>query len=90
MSEVRVNVEYKSIFPQTWKDSENRSQHVIDRMQLRGIGINNIKEAVNLGAKTLREDGSVVARHKWYAVIYREFDLPTFKKIYPITVLLKK
>ena len=59
-------------------------------MQLRGIGIDNIKEAVNFGAKILRQDGSVVARHKWYAVVYREFDLPAFKKVYPITVLLKK
>lgn len=90
MSEIRVNVEFKTIFPQKWKDCQERSEHVIDRMQLRGIGISNIKEAVSYGAKTLRVDGSILSKYRWYSVIYREFDLKSFKKIYPITVLLEK
>ena len=88
MSDIRVNVEYKRTPGKSWLDSEKRADHVVDRMQLRGIGTNNIKDAVNFGAKKLREDGSIIAEYRWYKIIYREFNLTEFKKIYPITVLL--
>lgn len=87
MIELRVNVAYKSLPRKRWEDSQKRSEHVIDRMQLRGIGIINIKDAVNYGAKKLREDGSILAEYRWYKVVYREFNLEQVKKIYPITVL---
>lgn len=87
MGEIRVNVEYRSLPGKRWTDSERRSDHAIDRMQLRGIGIANIKDAVHFGAKKLREDGSIVAEYRWYKIVYREFTLENFKKIYPITVL---
>lgn len=89
MNEIKVNIECKSPKKKGWEDSKERSLHVIDRMQLRGIGINNIKEAVKYGAKKLRKDGSIVAEYRWYSIVYREFILPDFKKIYPITVLLE-
>ncbi len=87
MVDVRVNIEYKRAPTPAWKDSEIRSTHVVDRMRLRGIGIQNIKEAVLYGAKKLREDGSIVAEYRWYKIVYREFNLNTFRKIYPITIL---
>ena len=90
MVEIRVNVEYKRLPEKRWGDSDKRSPHVIDRMQLRGIGIVNVKDAVQYGAKKIRDDGSIVAEYRWYKVIYREFNLETYKKIYPITVLLAK
>lgn len=89
MQTLRVNIECKSI-QKKWEDSEKRADHVIDRMELRGIGINQIKDAVAYGAKQIRNDGSMVATYRWYRVVYREFILPNFKKIYPITVLLER
>lgn len=87
MNELRINTEYRGI--PRWHDSTERSKHVIDRMQLRGIGIMNIKDAVRYGAKKLREDGSIIASYRWYKVVYRQFDCARFAKIYPITVLLE-
>ena len=86
METLRVNIEFKRTSP--WNDTEKRSEHLIDRMELRGIGVSNIKEAVSYGAKKLRNDGSIVAEYRWYKIVYREFNLHGFKKIYPITVLL--
>lgn len=56
-------------------------------MRLRGITKDNIKEAVQKGAKTLRKDNSIVAEFRWFRVIYREFKLNEIRKIYPITVI---
>lgn len=89
MVEVRVNVEYKKAPAPSWRDSDQRALHVSDRMRLRGIGIMNIKDAINYGAKKMRDDGSIVAEYRWYKVVYREFKVEQFKKIYPITVLLE-
>lgn len=88
MQTLRVNIECRSI-QKKWEDTEERAEHVVDRMQLRGIGINQIKDAVAYGAKKIRSDGSIVATYRWYRVVYREFIRPNFKKIYPITVLLE-
>ena len=88
MSTIRVNVQYQTIPSRKWQDSPKRADHVIDRMQLRGIGIDNIKDAVMYGAKTLREDGCILTEYRWYKVVYREFQTAAFKKIYPITILL--
>lgn len=44
----------------------------MDRMILRGIGIDQIKEAIQKGAKTRRDDGSLISEFRWFKVIYRE------------------
>lgn len=88
MQNLRVNTECRSL-QEKWEDTEKRADHVVDRMQLRGIGINQVKDAVTYGAKQIRNDGSIIATYRWYKVVYREFVLPNFKKIYPITVLLE-
>ena len=45
------------------------------------------KEAVQKGAKKIRQDQSIVAEFRWFKVIYREFRFNNIRKIYPITVL---
>jgi hypothetical protein len=70
-----------------WKDSPKRADHIFERMRLRGIGVDNIKEAVQKGAKKIRNDGSIVSEFRWFKVVYREFRMNNTKKIYPITVI---
>ena len=83
--EITLNVAFRNI--SYHKDSSRRSEHIFDRMQLRGIGKEQIKEAVQKGAKSLRNDGTIIAKYRWFKVIYREFVLDNIKKIYPITVM---
>lgn len=84
MNNIRLNISFKNI--NKWKDSEKRSEHVFDRMQSRGIGREQIIEAVRQGSKKIREDGSIVAEFRWFKVVYREFRVDSTIKIYPITV----
>ncbi|MBI5390289.1 hypothetical protein HZB02_02275 [Candidatus Woesearchaeota archaeon] len=83
--ELRVNTAFRNV--KAHHDDQKRSEHVFERMQLRGIGVEQIKEAVQKGAKKLRDDGSVVSHYRWFKVIYREFRVEDTKKIYPITVI---
>lgn len=83
--DIKLNVAFRNI--KYWKDSEKRSEHAFDRMQLRGIGKPQIIEAVQKGAKLIRKDGSIVSEYRWFKVIYREFIIKNIKKIYPITVM---
>jgi len=85
VAEIRININYKGI--KGHKDSEKREEHILDRMALRGIGIENIKEAVQKGPKRIREDKSVIAEFGWFKVIYREFKIGEIRKVYPITVM---
>lgn len=85
MEEIKINVAFRNI--KEWKDSVNRSDHVLDRIQLRGVGREQILEAVKKGAKMLRDDGSIISQFRWYKVIYREFRLKNIRKVYPITVM---
>ena len=83
--DIKVNVAFRNIIG--WKDSKKRSEHVFDRMKQRGIGKDQIIDAVKKGAKKIREDGSIISVYRWYAVTYREFVINNIKKIYPITVM---
>lgn len=85
MNEIKINIAFKNV--KNWEDSINRSEHVLDRIQRRGIGKEQILEAVKKGAKKIRDDGSIISEFRWYKVIYREFRLENIKKIYPITVM---
>jgi len=85
--DIIVNIGFKKSQTGKWDDSMKRAKHLSERLSLRGIGVNNIKEAVQKGSKKLRSDGSIVAEFRWCRVIYREFYLKEFKKIYPITVM---
>ncbi|VVB81325.1 Uncharacterised protein [uncultured archaeon] len=83
--DIVIDVSFRNL--EKWKDSEKRSEHVFDRMQLRGIGTEQIKEAVQKGAKQIRPDGSVISEYRWFKVVYRELRMENTKKIYPITVM---
>ena len=85
MDNIRLNISFRNT--NKWIDSHNRSEHVFDRMKLRGIGRENILDAVTKGTKRLRKDGSVFAEFKWFKVVYREFNVKGIRKIYPITVI---
>lgn len=85
MAEIKVNIAFRNTHEH--KDTLNRSDHVFDRMKMRGITKENIKEAVQKGAKHMREDKSIVAEFRWFKVIYREFQVDNIRKIYPITVI---
>lgn len=83
--EIKVNVSFRNV--KKWHDSEKRAEHVFDRMRSRGIGVDNVIDAVRKGAKRIRKDGSVMAEYRWFGVAYREFIIGEIKKIYPITVI---
>ena len=83
--DIKLNIAFRNI--KEWKDSEKRSEHVFDRMKERGIGREQIIDAVKKGAKKLRKDGSIIAIYRWYSIAYREFVVDNVKKIYPITVM---
>ena len=85
MDNIRINVAFRNT--KKHFDSEKRSEHVFERMKLRGIGRDQIKDALNKGAKRLRSDGSIVAEYRWFKVIYREFRIKGMRKVYPITVI---
>lgn len=83
--EIKVNVAFRNL--KFWSDTERRAEHIFDRMRLRGIGVDNIIEAVRKGAKRIRKDGSILAEFRWFSVAYREFRVGNVRKIYPITVM---
>lgn len=84
---ILINIDYEKIYKKKWIDTIKRVKHLAERMKLRGIDTDHIKEAVKKGAKKLRSDGTIVTEFRWYKIIYREFNLKNIKKIYPITVI---
>lgn len=84
--EIRINTGFRTL--PGWKDSQMRTEHVLDRMQLRGVGIRQIKEGIQKGAKKRRDDGTIECEFRWYKIVYREFQLQNIRKIYPITVMV--
>lgn len=89
MPEIKVDIKFTQKQLGGWRDTEKRVEHIFDRMKIRGIGTEQIKEAVQKGAKTLDRDGRITAIFRWYKVVYREFRLKDTRKIYPITVFAK-
>ncbi len=87
MTEIIINIKFTGKNFGLWQDTQKRSEHVFDRMKLRGIGVKQMKEAINKGAKIFRSDGSLVAEYRWLKVAYREYRLGKIRKIYPITVV---
>lgn len=85
MNNIKLNISFRDL--RGWQDSERRSEHILDRMQLRGIGREQIIEAIRKGAKHIRNDGSIISEFRWFKIVYREFRIKNIKKIYPITVI---
>lgn len=87
MTYIKVNIKYAEESKKRWFDTKKRKDHVLDRMKNRGIGTEQIKEAVRKGAKILHKDGTIISEYRWFKVAYREFRIKETKKIYPITVM---
>ncbi|MGB3479882.1 MAG: hypothetical protein WBB67_12065 [bacterium] len=87
--DISINIRFAKKPLKCWKETDKRVKHLFSRMQERGITVEEIKEAVQKGIKTLKKNGTVVAEHRWYRVIYRQFTIGKEKKIYPITVIEK-
>ncbi len=87
MDKIVVDIEFKGLLKKGWIDTKKRTEHLADRMLLRGISVDNIKDAVRRGVKRIRKDGSIVAEFRWYKIVYRQFNIRDIKKIYPITVI---
>ena len=66
-----------------------RCKHAIERMLLRGISINEIKEAIIKGQKRRQtKSGLTETFYSYYSIVYDEHiykEIDT-RKIYPITV----
>lgn len=85
MGRIKIDIAFRNI--RMHADSEKRAVHIFERMRLRGITIQNIREAIQKGPKMIKPDQTIIASYRWYAVVYREFYLGRIRKIYPITVL---
>jgi len=68
-----------------------RCKHAIERMWLRGISMDEVKDAINKGKKSRQADtGLVEAFYSFFSVVYDEYVLKNkeMRKIYPVTVKL--
>ena len=69
--------------------SHKRSKHMIERMWLRGISAEEVKEALLKGQKRRqKETGLMEALHRFYSVVYAEvlYKESNIRKIFPVTV----
>jgi hypothetical protein len=77
--EIRINWDHK------------RCKHAIERMWLRGVSIEEVKEAIIKGKKSKQiETGLTEAIYRFFSVVYDERILRNkeMRKIYPVTVKL--
>lgn len=77
--EIRINWDHK------------RCKHAIERMWLRGVSVEEVKEAIIKGKKSNKiETGLTEAFYRFFSVVYDEQILKNRKmrKIYPVTVKL--
>lgn len=70
--------------------NHKRCRHAIERMWLRGVSADEVKDAVNKGQKTKQTDTVIEAFYSYFSVVYDEHVLKNrnLRKIYPITVKL--
>jgi hypothetical protein len=77
--EIRINWDHK------------RCKHAIERMWLRGVSVEEAKEAIIKGKKSKQiETGLIEAFYRFFSVVYDEKILNNkeMRKIYPVTVKL--
>lgn len=68
-----------------------RCKHAIERMWLRGVSLEEVKEAIIKGKKSKQiESGLIEAFYRFFSVVYDEVLLKNqdIRKIYPVTVKL--
>ena len=75
--DVRINWDHK------------RAKHAIERMTLRGVSADEVREAVLKGKKVIQKDTKLYESFfRYYSVVYDEyiFKATQIRKIYPVTV----
>lgn len=75
--ELKINWEHK------------RVKHAVERMWLRGVSVEDVKEAILKGKKVVqKETGLIQALFKRYAVVYDEkvYHKLGLRKVFPVTV----
>ena len=68
-----------------------RCKHAIERMWLRGVSMDEVKDAIIKGKKSKQTDtGLAEAFYRFFSVVYDEQVLKSkeIRKIYPVTVKL--
>ena len=71
--------------------NHKRCKHAIERMWLRGISMDEVKDAILKGEKVKQKDMRLVETfYRFFSVVYDEqiFKEKKIRKIYPITVKL--
>ncbi len=67
-----------------------RSKHAIERMILRGISQQEVKDAILRGQKKKKNKGMIEAFIRYYSIVYEEkiYKKQNVRKIFPITTKL--
>ncbi len=71
--------------------NHKRCKHAIERMWLRGVSMDEVKDAIIKGKKSKQTNtGLVEAFYSFFSVVYDEHALKDkeIRKIYPVTVKL--
>ena len=71
--------------------NHKRCKHAIERMWLRGISMDEVKDAILKGKKVKQKDTRLVETfYRFFSVVYNEqiFKEKKIRKVYPITVKL--
>ena len=61
------------------------SKHALEQSRERGVSINEIKEAIQKGAKFIQDD-KIVSAHRHIKVVFKKIN----EKIFVITVMIRK
>jgi len=71
--------------------NHKRCKHALERMWLRGISMDEVKDAIVKGKKVKQKDiGLIETFYRFFSVVYDEqiFKEKKIRKVYPITVKL--
>lgn len=66
-----------------------RAKHAIERMTLRGVSAQEVKDAILKGKKVLQKDTRLFESFfRYFSVVYDEYFVKTsqIRKVYPVTV----
>lgn len=70
--------------------NHRRCRHAIERMWLRGVSMDEVKDAIIKGKKVKQNAGLIEAFYRFFSVVYDEQILKNkeIRKIFPVTVKL--
>ena len=61
------------------------SKHALEQSRERGIGINEIKETIQKGAKFV-QDGKIISNYRYIRLVFKKIN----DKFFVITVMIRK